>query len=75
MDQLVTPDSKVEALLQIIAVLLDRLGGEAVINYKEYVMYEGIPVVQRSLTNGYIVLRLGDEDEVSGAVDDRPRPE
>ena len=44
-DIVVTPqDSKIDTLLQIIAVLLDRIGGEVVINSKEYSMYEGVPV-------------------------------
>ncbi len=53
---------KIDALLQMVACLIDRLGGEVVISQKEYSMYEGVPVVGRNLTSGYVAFRLGDED-------------
>jgi hypothetical protein len=73
-DIVVTPqeDSKINTLLQIIAVLLDRIGGEVVINSKEYSMYEDVPVMARTLAGGYTLLRIGDEDEESIIADPFP---
>ena len=66
MDEIMTPqEAKIESLLQMLAVLIDRLGGEVLISHKEYSMYEGVSVVARNLTSGYVVMRLGDEDEES----------
>jgi hypothetical protein len=64
MDEIITPaEAKLDELLQVLAVLLDRLGGEAVIGYKEFSMYEGVPVLACTLAAGYVRLHLGDEDE------------
>ena len=72
-DIVVAPqDAKIDTLLQIIAVLLDRLGGEAVINTREYSMYEDVPVLARTLAGGYTLLRIGEEDEESMIVDPLP---
>jgi hypothetical protein len=56
-------EAKLETLLQIMACLIERLGGEVVIGRKEFTAFEGVPVVGRNLSGGYVVLRLGDEDE------------
>ena len=56
-------DNQIENLIQIVAVLLDRVGGEIVISRKDFEMYEGVPVVGRQIGKGYIMLRLADEDE------------
>lgn len=77
MEKLETPqEAKINALLQVVACLIDRLGGEVVISQKEYSMYEDVPVVGRNLTSGYVALRLGDEDEESslGDIDRTPDP-
>lgn len=74
MEEFVTPqEAKLDALLQVIACLIDRLGGEVIISHKEDSMYEDVPVVGRNLTSGYVVLRLGDEDEESFSVEDIDR--
>ena len=58
-----TPEEmKLETLLQILAVLISRLGGEVVVSRADFEAYEGVPVVGRNLS-GYVILRLADEDE------------
>jgi len=64
MDEIVTPqEAKIESLLQIIAVLLDKMGGEIVISRREFEMLEGVPVVGRYISKDYVVFRLAAEDE------------
>ena len=64
MDEIVTPqEAKIESLLQILAVLLDKLGGEVVISRREFEMLEGVPVVGRHISPEYVVFRLAEEDE------------
>lgn len=64
----------VDTLLQILACLLDRLGGEAVISRAEFEMYEGVPVVGRNISKDYVVFRLADEDIESEEVDETDLP-
>jgi hypothetical protein len=67
-DEIVTEIStpaemKVNELIQVLAVLLGRLGGEIVVSHKEFSMFEGVPIFGRNLSAGYLRLRFGDEDE------------
>jgi hypothetical protein len=64
MDEIVTPhEAQIETLLQILACLLDRLGGEVVISRADFEAYQDAPVVGRHLTRDYVVIRLAYEDE------------
>lgn len=79
MDEIVTPhEAQVDTLLQIIACLLDRLGGEVVISRQDFEMYEDAPVVGRHLTRDYVVFRLAYEDEEGdvsmGLPEENPQP-
>lgn len=66
MDEIVTPqEAKIESLLQIVAVLLDKMGGEVIISRRDFEMLEGVPVVGRYISKDYVVFRLAEEDEES----------
>lgn len=54
-------ENKLDAALQLLAVLLERLGGEVLIDRKEFTQLENVPVVGRDYGT-HIVLRLGYED-------------
>jgi hypothetical protein len=67
MDEIVTPhEAQIETLLQLLACLLDQVGGEVVINRRDFSMYEGVQVVGRYISNDYVLLRIAEEDEASG---------
>jgi hypothetical protein len=51
--------SEVDTLVQILAVLIDRLGGEVVVSKREFDMYEDVPVLGKNISSDYTVLRLG----------------
>lgn len=66
MDEIVTPqEAMIESLLQIVAVLLDKMGGEVIISRRDFEMLEGVPVVGRHISKDYVVFRLAEEDEES----------
>jgi hypothetical protein len=66
-------ENKLDAALQIIAVLVDRLGGEVLIERKEFEYFEDCPVVGRDYGT-HCVFRLGDEDEIQ-EVETLPPPD
>jgi hypothetical protein len=49
--------------IQLIAVLIQRQGGEVLIDQREFSRFEGVPVKGTDY-GSHIVLRLGDEDEL-----------
>jgi hypothetical protein len=55
-------EHKLHVALQLLAVLIDRLGGEILIDRKEFEFFEDCPVVGRDYGT-HVVFRLGDEDE------------
>ena len=58
-----SPDEvKLENALQLLAILICRLGGEVSISRKEFSEFEGCPIVGKDYGE-CVVLRLGDEDE------------
>jgi hypothetical protein len=65
MDEIVTPEAQIETLLQILAAILDKQGGEIVLSRKDFEMYEGAPVVVRRLSGDYVLIRIAYEDEVA----------
>jgi hypothetical protein len=66
MDEIVTPqEAMIESLLQIVAVLLDKMGGEVIISRRDFEMLEGVPVVGHHISKDYVVFRLAEEDEES----------
>jgi hypothetical protein len=66
MDEIVTPqEAMIESLLQIVAVLLDKMGGEVIISRRDFEMLEGVPVIGRYISKDYVVFRLAEEDEES----------
>ena len=78
MDEIVTPqEARIETLLQILAVLLDKLGGEIVIGRKEFEQFAGAPVVGRYISKDYVMFRLAYEDEAAyiDAMDLPPNPQ
>lgn len=62
--EIVNPqEAQLDTLLQILAVLIDRLNGEVVISRAEFEAYEGVPVVGCSIARDYVRFRLALEDE------------
>jgi NAD(P)H-hydrate repair Nnr-like enzyme with NAD(P)H-hydrate dehydratase domain len=67
--KLLTPhEAEIDRLLQIMAVLIDKLGGEVVLNRQEMEAYFDATVVTRVISPDYILLRVN-PDETSEAVD------
>jgi hypothetical protein len=54
---------EVDNLLQILAVLIDRLGTEVVIAKKDFDCYKDVPVLVRTLSPDYILLRTPVDEE------------
>jgi hypothetical protein len=52
-----------DTLLQVLAVLIDRAGGEVVISRTEFEAFEDVPVVGRLIARDYVRFRLAEEDE------------
>jgi hypothetical protein len=54
----------VDTLLQVVAVLLRRLGGETIISQREFEMVEGLPVFGNSLLPEHLRLYLVERPEI-----------
>jgi hypothetical protein len=54
---------EIDTLLQVLAVLVDRLGGEVVIGKNDFDAYAGVPVLLRNLSSSYILLRIPMDEE------------
>jgi hypothetical protein len=60
-------EMKIDTLIQVMAVLLARLGGDAVISHEEFASLEGVSIIGRNLPPSHIMFRLEDEvGEVHG---------
>lgn len=55
---------KLQNAVQIIAVLIERLGGEVLIDREDFTRFEDVPVVGKDY-GSHVVLRLGDEDQIA----------
>jgi hypothetical protein len=65
MEEIVTPhEAQLETLLTLLAILLDRVGGELVISRRDFEMFDRAPVVGRYISKDYVLLRLAYEDEM-----------
>ena len=56
-------EAEIDRLLQIMAVLIDKLGGEVILNREEIESFFDIPVVTRVISSDYIRLRVAYPDE------------
>lgn len=66
MGEIKTPhEATLDELVQVIAVLIDRMGGEVVIGQEEFAAYDGVQILGRNLSSGYVRFRLAEEDEES----------
>lgn len=63
-EDVVTPteSEKINKLVQLLAVLVERLGGEVVIDEMEFEVFEDAEVLVRNLTSGYILLKVVDDE-------------
>lgn len=74
--EIVTPqEAKVESLLQLLAVLLDKLGGEIVISRRDFEMVEGLPVVGRYISKDYVLFRLVEDEMADDGTEELDLPE
>ena len=68
--KLLTPhEAEIDKLLQVMAVLIDKLGGEVVINRHELESFFDIPVVSRVISSDYVLFRVDYPDESEEVVD------
>ncbi len=56
-----TEDPKLVMALQLLAVLLNRSGGETVISQEEFDSFEGVEVRARHISNQHLELKLEEE--------------
>ena len=54
-------DPKLEMALQLLAVLLNRAGGETVISQEEFDSFEGVQVQARHLGRDHLKIQLEEE--------------
>lgn len=65
--KLMTPhEAEMDKLLQVMAVLIDRLGGEVILKRREIESFFDVPVVSRVISPDYVLFRVNypDEDEI-----------
>jgi hypothetical protein len=68
--KLLTPhEAEIDRLLQIMAVLVDRLGGEVIVNRHELEAFFDVPVVSRVISPDYILFRVNYPDETEIEID------
>lgn len=64
-EKVLTPhEAEVDKLLQIMAVLIDKLGGEVVLNRQELEAFFDAKVTTRVLSGDYALLRLSYPEEM-----------
>jgi hypothetical protein len=51
-------DAKIDQLLQVMAVLIDKLGGEVIINREELNAFFDVPVLSRYISKDYVKLYI-----------------
>jgi len=74
--KLLTPhEAEVDRLLQIMAVLIDKLGGEVILHRREIEAFFDVPVVTRVISPDYVRLRVDYPDEMVVMVDSSDLPE
>lgn len=63
--KLLTPhEAEIDKLLQIMAVLIDKLGGETFISRQELEAFFDVPVLSRVISPDYVRLYLPAEGEI-----------
>jgi hypothetical protein len=63
--KLMTPhEAEIDRLLQIMAVLIERLGGEVVLNRHEIEAFFDVPVVSRVISPDYVIFRIVYPEEI-----------
>ena len=71
--KLMTPhEAEIDRLLQIMAVLIDKLGGEVFVNRRELELFFDVPVVSRVISPDYILFRVSYPDEADDVEIDLP---
>ena len=71
--KLMTPhEAEIDRLLQIMAVLLDKLGGEGIINRRDIELFFDVPVLSRAISPDYILFRVAYPDEADAVEVDIP---
>jgi hypothetical protein len=61
-------EMKIDTLIQVMAVLLARLGGDAVISHEEFETLEGVSIIGRNLPPSHVMFRLEDDiGEICGS--------
>jgi hypothetical protein len=68
--KLLTPhEAEIDKLLQIMAVLIDKLGGEVIVNRHEIEAFFDVPVVSRVISPDYIRFRVDYPEEMIVGID------
>ena len=64
--KIMTPhEAEIDKLLQVMACLIDKLGGEVFISRHELEAYFDTPVLTRVISPDYVRFTLGEENETS----------
>jgi hypothetical protein len=75
--KIMTPhEAEIDKLLQVMAVLIDKLGGEVFISRHELEAFFDVPVLTRVISPDYVRFTLGGEEEMDVTPDvDLPEEE
>jgi hypothetical protein len=71
--KLMTPhEAEIDRLVQIMAVLLDKLGGEVILHRRDIELFFDVPVISRVISPDYVLFRVAYPDEVDDVEIDIP---
>jgi hypothetical protein len=74
--KLLTPhEAEIDRLIQVMAVLIDKLGGEVILNRHEIESFFDVPVVSRVISADYVLFHNQYPDEASESVRDIDLPD
>ena len=63
--KLMTPhEAEIDRLLQVMAVLIDKLGGEVILSRREIESFFDVPVVSRAISPDYVLFRVHYSEDV-----------
>lgn len=68
--KLLTPhEAEIDRLLQIMAVLIDKLGGEVIVSRRDLELFFDVPVKSRVISEDYVLLHVAYPDDEALASD------
>jgi hypothetical protein len=68
--KLMTPhEAEMDKLMQIMAVLIEKLGGEVIVSRQELEAFFDVPVITRAISPDYVMFRIVYPDELDETTD------